>query len=72
VEAGKYDLIFMINEPPRDPHQVGLGRDLLATARREVVVPEMAGGRSDEPLDIGTITVAVAKEPGVGDGGKKP
>jgi RNA polymerase sigma factor (sigma-70 family) len=29
----------------------------LAFARADVVVPEIAGGRSDEPLDIGTVPV---------------
>jgi hypothetical protein len=24
---------------------------------REVIVPEMPGGRSDQPLDLGTITI---------------
>jgi RNA polymerase sigma factor (sigma-70 family) len=71
VEAGTYELFFRINDPPRDPHQVGFGRDLLATARREVVVPEMPGGRSDEPLDLGSIVVEVAKKPAAAPGEKK-
>jgi hypothetical protein len=27
----------------------------IATARRTVIVPEMPGGRSDQPLDLGTL-----------------
>ena len=33
----------------------------MATARREVTVPEMPGGRSDEPLDLGTIPLVPIK-----------
>jgi RNA polymerase sigma factor (sigma-70 family) len=55
VEAGTYDLLVVVNEPPRNPFGVGIGHDVIATARREVVVPSMPGGRSDEPLDLGSI-----------------
>jgi len=63
VEAGTYDLLIVVNEPPRDPFGVGLGHDVLATARREVVVPPMPGDRSDEPLDLGAIPVTAVKKP---------
>ena len=63
VEAGTYDLIIMVNEPPRDPFKVGFGQEVLATARREVVVPPMPGGRSDEPLDFGAIPLTAVKQP---------
>jgi hypothetical protein len=62
VEAGTYDLIIMVNEPPRDPFRAGIGQDVIATARREVVVPAMPGGRSDEPLDLGSIPVTAVKK----------
>jgi peroxiredoxin len=60
VKSGNYALILTINEPSRDPsgrpsHQP------LASARREVSVSEMPGGRSDEPLDLGTITLTPVK-----------
>ena len=47
------------------PFKVGLGRELLATARLEVDVFPMPGGRSDEPLDLGAIPVTVMKKPKV-------
>jgi hypothetical protein len=51
VEAGTYDLRIVVREG-----RAGLlGGEALATARREVVVPEMTGGRSDDPLDLGEI-----------------
>jgi RNA polymerase sigma factor (sigma-70 family) len=62
VEAGSYDLIIMVNEPPKDPFGVGIGREVIATARREVVVPAMPGGRSDEPLDLGSFPVTAVKD----------
>jgi hypothetical protein len=31
----------------------------LGSVTRDVVVPEMAGGRSDTPLDVGTIPLAL-------------
>ena len=32
-----------------------IASEAIAKARREVTVPEMPGGRSDEPLDLGEI-----------------
>jgi RNA polymerase sigma factor (sigma-70 family) len=62
VDAGTYDLLIMVSEPPKDPFGVGIGREVIATARREVVVPAMPGGHSDEPLDLGSIQVTVVKK----------
>jgi hypothetical protein len=62
VEAGTYDLLIVVNEPPRNPFAVGLGTEVLASARREVVVRPMAGDRSDEPMDLGAIPVAALKK----------
>jgi len=72
VEAGTYDLIIMVNEPPRDPFGIGLGHDMLATARCEVVVPPMPGSRSDEPLDLGAIAVTTVKKPEAAPAAGKP
>jgi RNA polymerase sigma factor (sigma-70 family) len=72
VEAGTYDLLIVVNEPPRDPFGVGLGHDVLATARREVVVPPMPGDRSDEPLDLGAIPVTAVKKPEAAPAARKP
>ena len=55
VESGTYDLIFVVNETPHDPRGFSHGHAPLGTARRDLTVPEMPGGRSDEPLDLGTI-----------------
>ncbi len=61
VEAGTYDLLVGVNKRPAD--QGGLGHESLASTRREVVVPAMPGGRSDEPLDLGRIPVTAVKTP---------
>ena len=63
VEAGPYELFIRVNERPLDPYKVGLGSNLLGSARRDVTVPEMPDGRSDHPLDLGTISLEPAKKP---------
>ena len=55
VPAGKYELELAVNGGT-DPRFPGPGRD-IARMKRSVVMPEMPGGRSNEPLDLGTITV---------------
>ena len=55
MEAGTYDLNLVINEPSRDPRGFISSHVPLASAQREVIVPEMPGGRSDKPLDLGAI-----------------
>ena len=62
VEAGTYDLVIVVDEPPHNP-QDSPSHKALGTARREVIVPEMPGGRSDEPLDLGTIPLVPVKKP---------
>jgi RNA polymerase sigma factor (sigma-70 family) len=62
VEAGTYDLIFVVNRPPRDPSGMTIGNEAIATVRREVVVPPIPGGRSDEPLDLGTIPAEAVRK----------
>ncbi len=52
VEAGTYDLLiqadgFQSDQPPY-------------ASRRGIIVPEMPGGRSDEPLDLGALEVEPA------------
>jgi hypothetical protein len=46
VRPGTYSLRIEPTDNKRNP---------IATAERTVVVPEMPGGRSDEPVDLGTI-----------------
>ncbi len=72
VEAGTYDFLIVVNEPPSDPFKVGLGQEVLATARLEVVVPAMPGGRSDDPLDLGTVPVTAVKKPQSASATPKP
>jgi RNA polymerase sigma factor (sigma-70 family) len=62
VEAGTYDLIIVVDEPARDP-QGPPSHEPIGTARRVVTVPQMPGGRSDEPLDLGTIPLEPIKKP---------
>jgi thiol-disulfide isomerase/thioredoxin len=53
VELGTYLLYISVDGPPRSPRSPL--RDRIAGGHREVVVDPMLGGRSDDPLDIGTI-----------------
>ena len=60
VLAGTYDLNFVVLEPPLVPSAPPTN-PAMAKARREVTVPAMPGGRSDEPLDLGTIPLVPIK-----------
>jgi RNA polymerase sigma factor (sigma-70 family) len=71
VVAGTYDLRIVVREAPRNPYGLGLGESVIATASREVVVPAMPGGRSDEPLDLGVIPVKAAENPRKGSSSGK-
>ncbi len=62
VEAGAYDLIFVINEPSRDPQGSPPAMHGSGRPAATVTVPEMPGGRSDEPLDLGTIPLVPIKK----------
>jgi hypothetical protein len=61
METGTYDLLIQVNKQPTA--QGGLGHEVLATTRREVIVPAMPDGRSDEPLDLGGIPVTTGRKP---------
>jgi RNA polymerase sigma factor (sigma-70 family) len=54
VESGTYELIFVIDEPPANADAPPTHKP-IASDRREVTVPAIPGGRTDEPLDLGTI-----------------
>jgi hypothetical protein len=62
VPAGEYILTFKVhglpaNYDPAIPNSIFGMRSELGSVSREVVVPAMAGGRSDEPLDVGVIAL---------------
>jgi beta-lactamase regulating signal transducer with metallopeptidase domain/protocatechuate 3,4-dioxygenase beta subunit len=65
VPAGKYELELSVNEA-RDPRFSGPGKT-IGHLRMPVVVPEIPGGRSNEPLDLGTITAKLFDAFKVGD-----
>jgi hypothetical protein len=65
VPAGTYVLRFRVpTRPPRfdptrpNPNQIPRPQE-LGTLGREIVVSELTGGRSDEPLDIGSLVLTV-------------
>ncbi len=61
VPAGKYRLHADLREPGNGvPGTFG---PELASIETEVVVPEMPGGRSDVPLDLGTIELEPSQRP---------
>jgi 5-hydroxyisourate hydrolase-like protein (transthyretin family) len=65
VRAGKYELKVSVNAPP-GPRFKGSGT-LIGRLQMPFTVPEMPGGRSNEPLDLGTITVPLFDALKVGD-----
>ncbi len=62
IEAGTYELHLEINKRPDDPSEGPFGNKTIATGRREVVVPAMPGGRSDEPMDLGKVPITVVEK----------
>jgi hypothetical protein len=53
VPAGVYQVIVVLNGVSHN--ELRMGGQALATATTQFTVPEIPGGRSDEPLDIGVI-----------------
>jgi len=47
--------------------KVGGGVDLVCAAGRTIVIPEMPGGRSDEPFDMGTVQPEMIHVPQIGE-----
>jgi len=47
--------------------KTGGGVQLICVAGRTIVVPEMPGGRSDEPLDLGTVEPIMVHSPQIGE-----
>ena len=62
VPAGKYRLHAEVHEPGKGVPGT-FGRE-LASIDREIIVPEIPGSRSDEPLDLGTIELRPIKAQG--------
>jgi peroxiredoxin len=65
VPAGKYRLRISVYEPPT-ARQYGHG-ELIGSGIYDFKVPEMPGGRSDEPLDIGTLQMKIHQHLKVND-----
>jgi len=55
VPPGEYTLTVLVRETGLDP--IRRGGKILGSLRHEIVVEEIAGGVSDEPLDVGQLTV---------------
>ncbi len=58
VSAGKYELQGEVREPGQNPGQYG---PEVASITTQITVPDIPGGRSDEPLDLGTIELKPVK-----------
>ncbi|MFH1923706.1 MAG: carboxypeptidase regulatory-like domain-containing protein [Planctomycetota bacterium] len=56
VPAGDYTLTVQLEAPPAPGRIVPGG--VIANLRHAFTVPEMPGGRSDEPLDLGSLTLS--------------
>ncbi len=65
VSAGEYRLTIRLQEAPL-PGAFG-PRATIGMYQQAVLVPEMAGGRNDEPLDLGTLELipTSARKPGI-------
>jgi RNA polymerase sigma factor (sigma-70 family) len=55
VPAGAYNLVLISAEAVRGAPI----SEAAAQANTQVIVPEMAGGRSDQPLDVGTLAAVI-------------
>ena len=65
VPAGKYELELAV-QGATDPRFAGSGRE-IGRLKMSVSVPEMPGGRANEPLDLGTITAILFDIIKIGD-----
>jgi len=61
VPPGVYQVIVVLNGVSHN--ELRMGGAPLATATSEFTVPEIPGGRSDEPLDIGVIEAKPVAQP---------
>ncbi len=65
VEPGEYEVSVYIYAPPKS--NFGGFDTMLAMANQKFTVGPIAGGASDEPMDIGEVGLAGTVPPGVGD-----
>ena len=65
ITPGVYSLGFSINAKP-NPQALEPG-EAIASVRMSVTVPEIPGGESNDPLDLGTITAELLERLKVGD-----
>lgn len=61
VPAGTYELRVTATEPPPAGSFYVRGKS-MGTLRETIKIPEMPGGRSDEPLDVGTLEIGLRTE----------
>ena len=77
VAAGTYDLSIKVNTPGGEMKRIAVPLDspshnftvpeTLGSVDHDFTVPEMVGGRSDEPLDIGSLELKLTDRLHVGD-----
>ncbi len=63
VPAGTYELRIRVTEPLKPDQSGYVATPELGSLTREVVVPAMPGGRSDEPLDLGVLRLQWKQRP---------
>lgn len=65
VTSGKYELELAVNGPP-DPRFAEPGRE-IGRLKMSISVPEIPGGRSNDPFDLGTVTAKLFDAIKIGD-----
>jgi RNA polymerase sigma factor (sigma-70 family) len=70
IGAGAYQITILVNK--RTEGESDVEGENLASVRREVAVPEIPGGWSDEPLDLGKIPLSVWNAPAAAPGETRP
>jgi peroxiredoxin/uncharacterized GH25 family protein/5-hydroxyisourate hydrolase-like protein (transthyretin family) len=63
IPSGTYDLNIRLHEPGKDEWQPG---EMIGSASKEIVVDEIPGGVTDEPFDVGAITIQLKADLKVG------
>jgi len=63
VPSGTYDLNIRLHEPGKDEWRPG---EMIGSASKEIIVDEIPGGVSDEPFDVGELTIQLKADLKVG------